>query len=86
MVYSSIQYPDLLDLKTLIHKRHMNMSSWLLIFPTYTIYWIVWVFFKPKTYLVHSNQKIFKSSDILDVCGHYKYGPKYILTLSSANV
>jgi hypothetical protein len=88
MVCSSIQYPDLLDWKTLIHKRHMNSSSSLLSFPTYTVYWIacVWVFFKPKTYLVHSNQKIFKSLNILDVCGHSKYGPKYILALNSVNV
>lgn len=61
----------------------MNLSFWLLNFPTYTVYLIacVWVFFKPKTYLVHFNQKIFKFSDILDVCGHSKYSPKYILCL-----
>jgi len=66
----------------------MNLSSWLLSFPTYIDYWIayVWVFFDPETYLVPSNQKIFKSSDILDASGHYKYGLKYIFILSFANV
>jgi hypothetical protein len=34
----------------------------------------------PKTCLVHSNQKVFKFSYILDVCGHSEYDPKYILT------
>jgi Trk-type K+ transport system membrane component len=74
MVYSSIQYPNLLDLKILIHKRHMNLFFWLLSFPAYTVYWIacVWVLFNLETYLVHSNQKIFKSSNILDLCGHSK--------------
>jgi hypothetical protein len=40
----------------------------------------------PETYLVHSNQKVIKVIYILDVCGHFEYGPKYIFTLSFVDV
>ncbi len=39
-----------------------------------------------ETYLVHSNQKVFKYSYILDVCGRFEYGLEYILTLSFEDV